>query len=106
VTARTIIETGVNPTLLNDLVNVKTDLTYGCIGKLDTNRATFTLKEWNLELDKNQYLGVVDYELECECGSDAKLEKLKEYLTKTYGIKCNPSSPKSGRYLQKYFQSK
>ncbi len=68
-------------------------------GKLDTYRAKFLLDEWVLELDKNEYLNVTDYELECECSRVDSLVKLKACLLYNYGVVYKPSRPKSERFF-------
>lgn len=103
-TAESFIADGLSADELKTRLDVDGGLSYRCIGKLDTYRAKFTEKQWTLELDRNEYLGVTDYELECECESDVALENLKEYLLITYGIAFKPSAAKSGRFFGKYFK--
>jgi len=55
-----------------------------------------------LELDKNEYLGTTDYELECEDNDIESLNRLKNYLYYTFGISFKPSLPKSERFFEKY----
>ena len=79
-------------------VDVASDLEL--IGYMDTYRAKFVIDQWTVELDKNVYLGVVDYELECENMYIEQLEKLKNYLFYAYGIVFRPSKPKIQRFLE------
>jgi len=77
-----------------------------CVGKMDTYRSKFKLKNWNIELDRNQYLGVTDYELECENKAVESLEQLKSYLTYAYGIVIKPSCPKVKRFMERLLKKK
>ena len=70
------------------------------VGSMDTYRAKFKIEDWTLELDKNEYLGKVDYELECENLYVEQLEKLKNYLFYAYGIIFRQSLPKVERFLR------
>lgn len=104
--ADSMLHNGVTPSDLLKLVGVQTSQTYRFAGSLQTYRAKFALGEYSIELDKNEYLGAVDYELECECDSDSALEQLKAYLLSTYGIPFRQSKPKSARFFTKYFSDK
>ena len=68
--------------------------------KLDTFRTKFVLNGWVLELDKNVYLDITDYELECENSDVLELNRLKNYLYHTFGILSQPSRPKSERFWE------
>ena len=81
-------------------VDVASELTF--VGSLNTYRAKFNVEDWTVELDKNVYLGCVDYELECENLFVEQLEKLKNYLFYTYGVVFRPSKPKIQRFLEVY----
>lgn len=79
-------------------VDVLQDLRY--LGSLETLRTKFQLDCWTLEVDKNYYCGITDYELECENSSMQSLNDLASYLLDTYGIANKPSEPKISRFLQ------
>ncbi|MCM1290088.1 MAG: CYTH domain-containing protein [Corallococcus sp.] len=98
--ARTLIDRGVYPREINGML--KTDLyeVLTCVGQLHTYRTVFSLQEWTLELDKNEYLGRTDYELECECNHIQQLYKLKNYLSYNYGVVMRYSLPKSQRFFE------
>ena len=83
-------------------VDLQSDLT--CIGSMDTYRAKFNVDGWTVELDKNVYANVVDYELECENLYVEQLEKLKNYLFYTYGIIFRQSKPKVQRFIEAYLK--
>lgn len=99
--ANNLLTKGVTPAHLKQLVDIETRSTYTCAGNLQTYRAKFLLDKWLIELDKNEYLGTVDYELECECGSDELLGKLKDYLFYNYALIFTPSLSKSARFFNK-----
>lgn len=105
-TADGLMRKGVTPADLLNLVDVQTSQTYRFAGSLHTYRAKFALGEFSIELDKNEYLGATDYELECECDSDSALEQLKAYLLSKHGIPFRQSAPKSARFFKKYFSCK
>ena len=69
------------------------------VGSMNTYRAKFKIQDWTLELDKCEYAGMVDYELECENLYVEQLEKLKNYLFYAYGIVFRQSKPKVQRFL-------
>lgn len=83
-------------------VDVAKDLT--CVGSMDTYRTKFDYFGFSLELDRNQYLGTTDYELECECDNVASLAKLHCNLTELFGVAPTPSQPKSQRFWAKLKQ--
>lgn len=97
--AQTLIERGITVQEVAKFfqVDVAEDFLY--IGKLTTDRTKFVLSEWTLELDKNNYFGITDYELECESTKIESLMKLKSYLTYTFGIAIRPSITKFERFL-------
>lgn len=100
--AKKLISRGVTGTELNQMLNCGLSSDFVCVGKLDTYRTKFTLGNWKLELDKNEYLGTTDYELECEDNDIESLNRLKNYLYYTFGISFKPSLPKSERFFEKY----
>lgn len=99
--AKRWIEHGVTEDEIKNLINVDMPATLKCLGSLNTYRAKFVLNGFNVELDKNEYLDVTDYELECECDDSAQLEELKAYLCDNYGVTFKPSLPKSARFFKK-----
>lgn len=98
--AKTLLSRGIYPKEVNEML--KTDLyeMLTCAGELKTYRTTFKFEEWTLELDRNEYLGKIDYELECECNYIQQLFKLKNYLSYNYGIVMRYSTPKSQRFFE------
>jgi uncharacterized protein YjbK len=97
--AQTLIERGITVEEIATFFNVDVVEDFYCIGKLTTYRTKFVLDEWTLELDKNSYFDITDYELECESTQIESLMKLKSYLTYTYGIAIRPSITKFERFL-------
>ncbi len=97
--AEAFIRNGITSEKLLTLLGADVDTDLYCVGKLTTHRTSYTLEEWNIEIDKNEYLGVTDYELECENRRIEQLDKLKNYLFLTYGIKAVPSAAKSLRFF-------
>lgn len=100
-TAKSLLENGVASADFKSLADVEMSSVCKCAGCLTTYRAKFALDKWLIELDKNDYLGTVDYELECECSSLELLGKLKDYLMYNYGIVYKPSASKSARFFSK-----
>lgn len=100
-TARAFIARGIKKLQILELLSahMAEDLYY--IGSMDTYRTKFQLDEWRLELDKNVYLGVTDYELECESAQAESLEKLKSYLSYYFGITLKASCPKVERFVKR-----
>ena len=97
--AQTLIARGITAEEVQRFFQVDTTDDFVCIGQLTTYRTKFTLGEWTLELDKNVYFDVTDYELECESNQIQSLAKLKSYLTYTYGIVVRPSVTKLERFI-------
>ena len=104
-TANALINGSLNGGVLKSLVDVDLPYVFRCAGFLSTYRAKFTLDNWIIELDKNEYLGVPDCELECECDDSAQLEGLKTYLCGNYGVTFRQSVSKSGRFFKEYKKS-
>jgi len=100
--AQAMIQNGVSAEQVKSLVNADTAERCLCVGKLDTYRAKFVWESRTLELDKNEYLGVVDYEVECECDAERQLTLLKERLLSELGIAFKPSLSKSNRFFKRY----
>ena len=97
--AQTLIERGITAREVYNFFQVNAAEDFHFIGQLTTYRTKFVLSEWTLELDKNQYFDVTDYELECESTQVESLAKLRSYLTYTYGIVIRPSLTKFERFL-------
>ena len=97
--ANYILDRGVTADEMRKLLQVRVEAPLRLAGRLDTYRTVFEINGWTLELDKNVYLGVTDYELECENNDVSELAKLKNYLFYTYGVPERPSKPKSERFF-------
>ena len=89
------------------------------IGRLTTSRSEIEITNYKLqitnigdsnltgecnkiviELDKNEYAGITDYELECEFDSEEEPPELAAFLT-GHNIKCGASISKYERLLDK-----
>lgn len=102
--AHDMIVSGISPSQFTSLTGIQTDKTYRFVGEFVTWRTAFALNnKWTIELDKNEYLGVVDYELECECDNFLLLQELKSYLDAKFDVKFVPSMPKSARFEKRFF---
>lgn len=88
---------------IKTLADVDLPYEYKCVGCLSTYRARFQLNGWTIELDKNEYLGTTDYELECECASGESLKRLKAYLCDGLGVEFKQSTSKSGRFFKRLY---
>lgn len=97
--ADTLLKRGIAKSELKSIFDVDVERDLVLLGSMDTYRAKFQLMDWTLELDRNVYLGHVDYELECEHGDAAMLDQLKSHLSHTYGIVLKPSKAKIERFL-------
>ena len=98
--AKTLLRRGIYPKEINDMLGTDLYEALVCVGELVTHRTKFQLAEWTLELDKNSYLGVTDYELECECDQIQDLMKLKNFLSYNYGVVIRYALPKSQRFFE------
>ena len=98
--AQSMVSRGITQSEVERLLGVDVQKDLSCIGSMDTYRAKFNIEQWTLELDKNEYTGRVDYELECENLYVEQLEKLKNYLFYAYGIIFRQSKPKIQRFLE------
>ncbi len=98
--AKSLFSRGLKAHEINDMLktNFEEDMQY--VGKMETYRTAFQLEEWNLELDKSQYLGKCDFELECESPNIQQLYKLENYLSYVYGIVIRYSVSKSQRFFE------
>lgn len=99
--ARYVLERGLTADEMRKLCGVALPVTLLPLGKMDTYRTAFRWQEWDLELDKNVYLGFTDYELECEHRDAAMLTKLKDRLYYELGLRFVPSAPKIQRFLDR-----
>ncbi|MCH5159614.1 MAG: CYTH domain-containing protein [Clostridiales bacterium] len=97
--AHSLCNRGITQEEAKDLLGVDVPSDLQLVGSMDTYRAKFQIEQWTLELDKNEYAGIVDYELECENLYVEQLEKLKNYLFYAYGIIFRHSKPKIQRFL-------
>lgn len=97
--AQTLIQRGITAKEASNFFQTDITQDFFYLGTLTTYRTKFVLSEWTLELDKNEYFDVVDYELECESDKVESLMKLKSYLTYTHAIAIRPSVTKFQRFL-------
>lgn len=97
--AQTLIKRGITAKEATNFFQTDFSQDFFYLGTLTTYRTKFALGEWTLELDKNEYFNVTDYELECESDKVESLMKLKSYLTYTYAIAIRPSVTKFQRFL-------
>ncbi len=100
--AQTLLQRGITKEELFDFFQEEFPHGLYPLGKLTTFRTKFTLGEWTIELDKNIYFDHCDYELECENSQVQSLEKLKSYLTYTFGVVIRHSKTKFERFLEAY----
>ena len=98
--ANSLLKRGMTQAEAKEFLGIDTPYELKTVGSMDTYRAKFNIQDWTIELDKNEYLGVVDYELECENLYVEQLEKLKNYLFYAYGIIFRQSAPKVQRFLK------
>lgn len=91
---------GIAKAQLKNLVDAEVTQDLHYLGSLETLRTKFHLQGWTLEVDKNNYLGRTDYELECENTSMQSLNDLTRYLYDNFAIANNPSISKFARFLQ------
>ncbi|MCM1194932.1 MAG: CYTH domain-containing protein [Corallococcus sp.] len=100
--AKKLIADGITQSDLKKFFDLDVAENFRYVGKLDTYRAVFARRDWTLELDKNEYLGITDYELECENARIDALDMLKSYLSYNFGITFKPSDAKSKRFWDRY----
>lgn len=98
--AHSMLERGIRYGEINAMLKTKLDEDLHCVGKTDTYRTAFYLQNWRLELDRNEYLGKVDFELECESQQVQQLAELESYLSFSFGIVVKYSKPKSQRFCE------
>lgn len=99
--AKSFMEKGISQQQLMTMLNISMPEPLRCIGNLTTIRKVINISGMKVELDRNSYLGVTDYELECECDNVEQLETLKNYLQFNYGITLKPSCAKSKRFAER-----
>ena len=98
--AESLIRRGIMQHEINDILKTDFYEVLTCEGKMNTYRTTFEFMDWRFELDKNVYLDITDYELECESENMQELSKLQNYLVYRFGIVPRASSPKSQRFFE------
>lgn len=96
--AQKLLRNGISYRFLRELFRLDTGENAIYVGKTDTWRVAFDLDKWHVELDKNCYLGITDYELECENDHVEELAELKSYLNYAFGIVIRNSAPKNQRF--------
>lgn len=99
--AADMLSRGVRASELDGLLHadISQDLPFS--GSMTTYRVKFRWQQWTLELDRNEYLGTTDYELECEDGDVAQLRQLSRALSFSFGIDGRPSEPKVARFCRR-----
>lgn len=100
-----MIDCGIKKGTLESFFDVAQSKDLLAVGSLTTFRKAFFIGKNHVELDRNEYLGVTDYELECESDSELDLIALKNTLANVYGVKILPSKPKSQRFFEKLCQN-
>ena len=98
--AESLIRRGIMRHEINEILKTDFYEVLTCEGKMNTYRTSFDFQGWHLELDKNVYLGITDYELECENSNMQDLYKLKNFLVYRFGIVLKDSCPKSQRFFE------
>lgn len=99
--AKSLIFRGILASELKQMLDVSLPQNLSYLGLLETYRTKFTFLDWTIELDKNQYLGETDYELECECDRVESLQRLCQHLNFHFGIQAVPSAPKVNRFFRR-----
>ena len=94
------INDGISQQAVLDALNIQLSSPLRYIGCLSTMRATFTLFDCAIELDLNEYLGEVDFEVECEDDDATNLAALRTQLEKLCG-KLPEALPKVQRFVTK-----
>ena len=83
------VKCGIDQTTILELLHVQMSQPMYYIGCLATMRSTFDMCGCTVELDANEYLGVVDFELECEDASLDNLATLRAHLEGQFGALPN-----------------
>lgn len=88
------------PLLVNvsDEFGIKDNNFYKCIGNLITQRSNYYIKDTIVSLDKNYYLGKIDYELEIEGENLEEIQKVYNQLEIPSSSLFYPG--KFGRYCE------
>ena len=94
------INDGISQESILKLLNLQIAKPLRYIGCLSTMRSKFVMCNCNVELDLNEYLGVVDFELECEDDDLDKLDNLRTKLKQAFG-EIEESVPKVQRFVDR-----
>lgn len=94
------IAKGIGAIELNEFfkLNLPQQLHFDYIGFLNTLRTSISIESFIFEFDKNSYLDVVDYEIECECKS-CETEQVKAIIKNNYTTSV--TKPKILRYIDR-----
>lgn len=98
--AESLLSRGIMQHEINDMLKTDFYEVLTCVGKMETYRTAFDYMDWHLELDKNVYFDITDYELECENENMQELLKLKNFLVYQFGIVLKDSCSKSQRFFE------
>ena len=100
VLAEKFIAHGIGADVINSYFGLKLplDMQFNYIGYLKTLRTKIDIYGFLFEFDKNSYLGLIDYEVECECDKE-NIEIAKKYLQNNYEV--SQSQPKIIRFFNK-----
>ncbi len=100
-TAACYIGEGISAATLTNIfgVHIPEEMQFEYIGSLTTERSKINAGEFSIELDKNDYLGITDYEAECECDTLEKAESARNYLVNNF--KVAKASPKIKRFMDR-----
>lgn len=98
--ADSLIRRGISQHEINDMLKTDFYEMLTCEGKMETYRTSFDFQNWHFELDKNVYLDIIDYELECENENMQDLYNLKNYLVYKFGIEMKESPSKNQRFFE------
>lgn len=105
--ALVFLQNGFSARLLETTFNLQFDNKwFYCCGCLVTRRSVVAFSGFVLEVDKNEYLGVTDYELECEHNDYAQLEQLKGLLRFSFNVEGIASKTKAERFFEIYQKDK
>ncbi len=104
--AKCCIEGGISAQTLNTVLGtaIAPDIRFEYVGLLTTYRARYPSEEgFVLEFDKNDYLGVTDYEVECECSSEEETHRARQYIKSRFEVKG--ALPKTMRFFMELIKS-
>lgn len=99
--AQILVDKGISAQILNQTFELGLTGNFPFAGMLKTIRTKKQFDQFLLEIDKNEYLGVCDFELECEHQSSQELQRLILMLKQAYDIDYCPSLAKSQRFFQR-----